>query len=692
MLNPPPGAVHGVIPKAKRVPVVTTLHGDTREDPYAWMRDRSDPDTVAYLEAENKYADAVTAHLEPLRKQIYEEMVSHIKETDVSALTKCGAYYYYARTEQGLQYAISCRKRGIDGPEEILLNPNELAKGLEYFALGNAVVSPDQQLLAYSSDAAGDETYTIHVKNLSTGELLAERIPDTYYGLEWAADNRTFFYTVLNDQKRPYQIWRHRLGELQDALLVEEADERFELNLERTSSRAFIILDISSQTTTEQRFLDVSDPDGEFRLLLPRRQDIEFSTTHHGDWFYLTINDTARTFRLVRTRASAPSVDALEEVLAPRPGITLEGSTAYERHMVVTERDQGLIRFVVESLVDGAKHEVTFPEPVYMAHEVSPSEFGTTVLRYTYESMVTPPSVVDYEMNSRVSTVVKVQEIPGYEATLYETGRVWATADDGVRVPISWVAKKGVPRDGSAPGFLYGYGSYGISSDPIFSSTRLSLLDRGFVYAIAHIRGGADLGKPWHEAAKMLTKRLTFSDFIACAEYLIEAGFTSADRLAIRGGSAGGMLMGAVVNMRPDLFRAVLALVPFVDCLNTMLDPTLPLTVGEYEEWGNPEDLAYYRYIKSYAPYENVAAAAKYPWMLLRGGLNDPRVSYWEPAKWIARMREVRTDGSPLILKTDMGAGHGGASGRYDKLQQNAFDFAFVVDAVDPESPGLKSF
>ena len=675
MLNPP---------IAKRVPVVTTVHGDSRVDPYAWMRDRSDPDTVAYLEAENKYADAVTAHLEPLRTAIYDEMISHIRETDVSAPTKRGEYYYYARTEQGLQYGISCRKRGgLGAPEEVLLNPNELAKGLEYFALGAAVVSPDHSLLAYSTDTAGDETYTIQVKDLATGELFDERIPNTYYGLEWAADNRTFFYTVLNDQKRPFQAWRHRLGEPGgDVLMLEEKDERFEMTIERTSSRAFILLDISSQTTTEQRVLDVNEPGGEFRMLLPRRQDIEFSTTHHGDWFYLTINDTARNFRLARTPVSRPSVDGMEELIAPRDGITLEGSTAYRGHMVVTERDQGLIRLVVENLESRTKHAVTFPESVYMAHEVSPAEFESPVLRYTYESLVTPPSVIDYEMDTRVSTLVKVQEVPGYDAALYETGRIWATAPDGVRVPISWVAKKGFARDGSAPGFLYGYGSYGISSDPSFSSTRLSLLDRGFVYAIAHIRGGSDLGKPWHEAAKMLTKRLTFTDFIACAEHLISAGFTAADRLAIRGGSAGGMLMGAVVNMRPDLFRAVLALVPFVDCLNTMLDPTLPLTVGEYEEWGNPQNEAYYRYIKSYSPYENVKAGLRYPWMLLRGGLNDPRVSYWEPAKWMARMREVLADSSPLVLKTDLGAGHGGASGRYDKLRQMAFDYAFVIDAV----------
>jgi len=647
------------------------------------MRDRTDPDTVAYLESENRYADARTAHLAKLRDCVYDEMISHIKETDVSAPSKRGEYYYYSRTEQGLQYAISCRKRGsLDAAEEVLLDPNVLAHGLEYFALGNAVVSPDHTLLAYSTDVAGDETYTIHVKNLETGELFAESIPNTYYGLEWAADNRTFFYTVLNAQKRPFQLWRHRLGETKDALLFEEKDERFELTVERTSSRAYIVLDIASQTTTEQRFLDFNDPDGEFRMLLPRRQDIEFSSTHHGNWFYLTINDTARNFRLARVPVQAPTVDALEELIAPRDGITLEDAIAHQKHLVVTERDTGLIRLIVEDLDSGGKHVVTFPESVYMAHSVSPSEFETPLLRYLYESMVTPPSVIDYDMNTRGSTVVKQQEVPGYDPAVYETGRTWATAPDGAKVPVSWVAKKGLARDGQAPAFLYGYGSYGISSDPTFSSTRLSLLERGFVYAIAHIRGGADLGKPWHEAAKMLTKLHTFTDFIACAEHLIAEKFTSADRLAIRGGSAGGMLMGAVVNMRPDLFRAVLALVPFVDCLNTMLDPTLPLTVGEYEEWGNPQNEPYYHYIKSYAPYENVKAQPQYPWMLLRGGLNDPRVSYWEPAKWIARMRATRTDASPLLLKTDMGAGHGGASGRYDKLREMAFDYAFVLDAV----------
>ena len=674
-------------PKAKLVPTVTTVHGDRREDPYFWLRDRNDPDTLAYLDAENKYADATTAHLEPLRNRIYDEMISHIKETDVSAPSKRGEYFYYSRTEQGLQYAISCRKHGsFEAPEEVLLNPNVLAEGHEYFALGNAVVSPDQTLLAYSTDTAGDETYTINVKHLGTGELLTESIPNTYYGLEWAADNRTFFYTVLNEQKRPYQLWRHRLGVAADHLVFEEKDERFELNVERTSSRAFIILDISSQTTTEQRVLDSNDPDGEFRMLLPRRQDIEFSTTHHGDWFYLTINDTARNFRLVRTPVNAPSPNNVEELIAPRDGITLEDAIAHKGHLVVTERDRGLIRLVVEDFETGGKHEVTFPESVYMAQSVSPSEFDTQVLRYTYESMVTPPSVIDYDMNHRTSIVVKQQEVPGYDPSLYETGRTWASAPDGAAVPISWVARKGLPRDGSAPGFLYGYGSYGISTDPTFSATRLSLLERGFVYAIAHIRGGGDLGKPWHEAAKMLTKRLTFTDFIAAVEHLISEKFTSADRLAIRGGSAGGMLMGAVVNMRPDLFRAVLGLVPFVDCLNTMLDATLPLTVGEYEEWGNPQNEPYYHYIKSYAPYENVKAQPQYPWILLRGGLNDPRVSYWEPAKLVARMRATRTDASPLIMKTDLGAGHGGASGRYDKLREIAFDYAFVLDAMGIQS------
>lgn len=662
-----------------------TLHNDVREDPYAWLRDREDPHTIAYLEAENAYADEATAHLAPLRERIFEEMRSHIQETDVSAPARRGGYLYYVRTEEGLQYPIRCRRQDVEeahfSEEEVLLDPNELAKGLEYFAVGDTAVSPDQTMYAYSTDTAGDETYTIHIRNLLTGELTDERIRNAYYGLEWAADNRTIFYTVLNAAKRPYQVWRHRLGEATDTLVLEEPDERFELYLEHTSSRKYILIDCSSQTTTEQRYLSADDPDGEFRILLPRQHDVEYSTTHLGDWLYLTINDTGRNFRLARTRTAGGA--GLEEVIAARADVMLEQTTAYRDHLVVSERADGLVRFRVQSVATGESHFVAFPEPVYLAREVAPSEYERGVLRYLYESLVSPPAVYDYDLSTRVSTLVKQTPVPGYDAELYKTERLWATAPEGVRVPISVVYKTGVfERNGKAPGFLYGYGSYGITSDPTFNSERLSLLDRGFVYAIAHIRGGGDLGKPWHDAAKMLTKRNTFSDFIACAEHLIHEGYTSADRLAIRGGSAGGMLMGAVVNLRPDLFRAVLALVPFVDCLNTMLDPTLPLTVGEYEEWGNPLDEAYYHYIKSYAPYENVAPQPQYPWILVRGGLNDPRVSYWEPAKWVARMRAVRTDGSPLLLKTDMGAGHGGASGRYDKLKQNAFDYAFVIEAT----------
>ena len=668
-------------PIAKQVPTSVTLFDDTRQDPYAWLRDREDPDTIAYLNAENSYADQVTRENEPLRKTLFDEMVSHIKETDVSAPFKRRDFYYYSRTEQGLQYAISCRKHGtLDSDENIILNANELAAGRDYFSIGAAAISPDQKLLAYSTDTAGDETYTIQFKNLETGEILADRIPNTYYGLEWAEDNRTFFYTVLNHAKRPYQVWRHQLGDAAPVLILEEPDERFELTLEKTSSRRFILLDIASQTTTEQRALDANDPHGDFKMILPRRQDIEYSTTHHGDHFYITINDTARNFRLIR--APVADANALEELIPPRDGITLEESIAFENHLVIVERNQGLIRLLVENLTSHDRHEVGLQESVYLAQAISPSEFESNELRFTYESMVTPPSVYDYNMDTRVQKQVKQLEVPGYDSSLYQTERIWATAADGVKVPISIVYRKDFVKDGCAPAFLYGYGSYGISIDASFDSKRISLLDRGFVYAIAHIRGGGDLGKPWHDASKMLTKRLTFSDFISCAEHLIAENYTSSSRLVIRGGSAGGMLMGAVVNMRPDLFQAVLALVPFVDCLNTMLDPSLPLTVGEYEEWGNPQNEEYYRCIKSYAAYENISAHPHYPWMLLRGGLNDPRVSYWEPAKWIARMRALRTDDAPLILKSDMGAGHGGASGRYDKLKEMAFDLAFVLNAV----------
>jgi oligopeptidase B len=677
-------------PLAKRVPKEITAHGDKRIDYYFWLRDRNDPDTIAYLKAENAYTEAVMEGTKELQAKLYGEILGRIKETDVSAPVKDGPYYYYTRTEKGKQYPVYCRRKGsLAAAEEVLLDANILAEGQKYFQIGNFAISPDHRLLAYSTDTSGDETYTIFVKDLEAGRLLADRVENTYYTLEWAADNRTFFYTMLDSAKRPFQAWRHRLGTPQrdDVLVHHETDERFTVQLQKSRSREYIFLQLSSSLTTEYRYLRAAEPDAAFLPLLPRVQGVEYDVAHHGDSFYIRTNDGAPNFRLVKAPVQDPSRDHWTEVLPARPGVTVMAVDAYRDHLVVAERDRGLPAIRVQRFDNGAHHYVAFPEPVYTAFPGGDAEFATPVLRFSYSSLVTPNSVFDYDMNTRARTLVKRQEVlGGYDPSQYQSERLFATAPDGVAVPISLVYRKGLVKDGKAPLLLYGYGSYGLNSEPNFASDRLSLLDRGFIYAIAHIRGGQDLGKYWHEDGRLLKKKNTFTDFIACAEHLVREKYTSPPRLAIMGGSAGGLLMGAVVNLRPDLFHAVVAKVPFVDSLNTAMDATLPLTVGEYEEFGNPADKAFYDYMKSYAPYENVGRK-RYPHILVTAGLNDPRVSYWEPAKWVARMRyEAAQPGAPqsglLLLKTNMGAGHFGASGRYERIKETAFDYAFVLDRM----------
>ncbi|MEO5924410.1 MAG: S9 family peptidase [Bryobacteraceae bacterium] len=666
-------------PVAKVVPTSATLFHDTRTDPYAWLRDRNDPDTIPYLEAENAYTKSVMDPTAALQKTLYDEMLSRIQQTDLSVPIRRDDYFYYTRTEEGKQYAIYCRKQGsLDAAEEILLDGNILSEGHEYFRIGNFLVSPDGQLLAYSTDVLGDETYTIRVKNLATGELLPDEIPNTYYSLEWAADNETFFYCTLDEAKRPYKIFRHHLGTATDTLVHHEEDERFTVEISRTSSREFLLIDIDSSLTSEVRYLRSADPTGDFTPILPRTQDVEYDVTHHGDYFYIRTNDKAKTFRVMRTPTASPSIESREEFLPTRPGITVESMRAFRDYLVIEERDQGLTQIHIHHFPTADRHRVAFDEAVYFTDVGGNAEFNTDIVRFTYTSLVTPESVFDYKLSSRTRELKKQHPVLGYDPTLYASERLQATATDGTQVPISLVYKKGFERNGRAPMLLDGYGAYGLSHDPTFRSDRLSLIDRGFVYAIAHIRGGADLGKPWHEDGRMLTKKNTFTDFIACAEHLIAQHYTSSDVLAITGGSAGGLLMGAVLNMRPDLFAAVVTRVPFVDALNTELDATLPLTIGEWEEWGNPAEEKYYHYIKSYAPYENVYAQA-YPAMLVTAGLNDPRVSYWEPAKWVARLRALKTDSRTLLLKTEMGHGHFGASGRYEHLKETAFNYAFLL-------------
>lgn len=665
-------------------PIAKTVVNE-QNDPYSWLRDRKNPDTIAYLEAENAYTAARMKHTEALQAKLYEEILGRIQQTDQSVPTKREDYFYYTRTEKGKQYAIYCRKHGEDGLEEVLLDGNQMAQGRNYFRVGNFVPSPDHKLLAYSVDFEGDEAYTIQVKDLVTGGLLADAIPNTYYTLEWTNDNTTFFYTVLDDAKRPYKVFRHRLGTAEDALVYHETDERFTVEIEKTRSRAYILIDIGSSLTSEFRYLDANQPEGEFKVLLPRVQGTEYDVTHHGNSWFIRTNDGARTFRLVEAPLKDPSRANWREAIAARHDATIESVTAFANHLVTQERERGLTKIRIRNFATGEEHFIGFPEPVYTVGLGANAEYDTNRLRFNYTSLVTPASVFDYNMDTRERVLRKQQPVlGGYDPSQYRSERIFATAPDGVKVPISLVYKKGFERNGKAPMLLYGYGAYGISMDPGFNSDRLSLLDRGMVYAIAHIRGGADLGKPWHEEGRLLRKKNSFTDFVACAAHLIARNYTSAGRLAIMGGSAGGLLMGAVTNMRPDLFAAVVAKVPFVDALNTMLDASLPLTVGEYEEWGNPNEKPFYDYIKSYAPYENVAAR-EYPAMLVTAGLNDPRVSYWEPAKFVAKLRARKKDHRPLLLKTNMGSGHFGSSGRYEYIKETAFDYAFLLSALGLE-------
>ena len=644
------------------------------------MRDRKDPDTIAYLEAENQYTSVQMKPTEGLQEKLYAEMLGRIKQTDLSVPLKRDDYFYYTRTEEGKQYAIYCRKQGtLDASEQVLLDGNVLAEGRKYFRVGNYSVSPNHRLLAYSADFEGDESYTIRVKDLATAELLPDEIANTYYSLEWANDNATFFYTVRDSALRPYKIFRHALGVAEDPLLYHETDERFTVALSKTRSRAYIFIDIGSPVTSEVRYLSTDQPTADCRVLLPRVHEIEYDVTHHDQSFFIRTNDSAKTFRVVEAPVKDPSKENWKEVIPGREGITVESVTAFQDYWVTEERHRGLIQIHIRSFRTGGEHSIEFPEPVYSAGVGPNAEFDTRLLRFNYTSLVTPASVFDYDMETRARHLMKQQDVlGGYDPSLYQSERIYATAPDGVQVPISLVYKKGFRRDGNAPMLLYGYGSYGISIDATFASDRLSLLDRGFVYAVAHVRGGGDLGKPWHEDGRMLKKKNTFTDFIACAERLAAEKYTSADRLAIMGGSAGGLLMGAVINMRREFFGAVVAMVPFVDSLNTALDASLPLTVGEYEEFGNPNEKVYYDYMKSYAPYENVAAQA-YPAILITAGLNDPRVSYWEPAKWAAKLRVLKTDDHLLLLKTNLGSGHFGASGRYEHLKETALHYAFIL-------------
>jgi oligopeptidase B len=673
-------------PLAARTPHPTTVHGDTRADDYFWLREKTSPDVAAYLEAENAYADAVMAPTEPFQDALYREMLARIKETDLSVPYREGAYFYYSRTEEGKQYPILCRRRGdLEAPEEVTLDLNELSTGHSFLSLGAYAVSDDGALLAYSVDTTGFRDYTLYIKDLRTGELRPERIEKTG-AVAWANDGQTLFYAVEDHAKRPHRVYRHHLGpSTPDVLVYEEKDELFRAWVGRTRSKGFLLMGSASHTTSEVHYLPADQPEGEWRLIAPRRHEHEYDVDHHGDRLYIRTNDQGRNFRLVSAPIEHPEPEHWQEVVPHRPDVMLEGAEFFRDHYVLLERERGLQRLQVTDLRSGDVHRIEFPEPAYSAFPSYNPEFDTHVFRYSYQSLVTPSSVFDYDMDRRASTLLKEQPVlGGYDRTQYVSERLQATAPDGTRVPISIVYRKDLPRDGKAPLYLYGYGSYGYPLPVGFSSNRLSLLDRGMAVAIAHVRGGGELGKAWHDDGRMLKKMNTFTDFIAAAEHLIAERYTSADRLVIEGGSAGGLLVGAVVNMRPDLFSLVVSKVPFVDVLNSMLDDTLPLTVGEYEEWGNPNNKEEYDYMKAYCPYTNLAPRA-YPTMLVKTSFHDSQVMYWEPAKYVARLRTLKTDAHPLLLKTNMAAGHGGASGRYDYLREVAFDYAFVLSQLGLE-------
>ena len=683
----------GTPPVAKRVPTTRERHGDSVLDEYAWLRGKDDPDVIAYLQAENAFTDAELAHTKDLQAELFEEIRSRIQETDLSVPTRKGPWWWYGKTEEGKQYGISARKPVTDddelepadgAAEQVLLDQNVEAGDSAYFSVGAFDTSPDHNILAWSADRAGAEVYEMRFRDLRTGEDLPDVIEGTYYGTAWGADSATFFYTRPDAAMRPHQVWRHILGEPCDAdvLVRQEDDERFFLGIGTTKDERFLVMEMGSKVTSEAWVLEAADPTAAFRVVQQREQEVEYSIEHHGKSFFIVTNaDGAENFKLMEAPDASPGRDHWTEVIPHRPDVKLSGIDVFEDHLALFQRAEGVRHIRVRRLSDGEDHVIEQPEAVSTASGGSNPEFHSHTMRYGYTSLVTPSSVFDYDLDTRERTLRKQQPVlGGYDPDEYETERLWATAPDGVEVPISIVCRRGRERGG--PALLYGYGSYESSTDPSFSSARLSLLDRGFAFAIAHIRGGGEMGRRWYTDGKYLAKKNTFTDFITAAEHLVVTGWTTPEQLAIRGGSAGGLLMGAVANMRPDLFGAVVAQVPFVDSLNTILDPTLPLTVIEWEEWGNPvESKEYYDYMKSYAPYENVEAK-HYPPMLVTAGLNDPRVSYWEPAKWVAKLRTTKTDSNRLLLKTEMGAGHGGPSGRYDAWKEEALVYAFLLDTL----------
>ncbi len=667
-------------PETKIVPHPVTIHGYTLKDDYFWLRDKQNPEVIKHLEAENAYTEAIMAPTKDFQDALYKEMLGRIKQTDLSVPSRRGGYFYYSRTEEGKQYPYLCRKKGsLDGAEELVLDLNKMAEGHTFMSLGAYNVSDDGNILAYTTDSTGYRQYSLHVKDLRSGQTLTENI-ERVGSVEWASDNKTLFYTTEDAvSKRSDKFFRHTVGTDKSDMIFEEKDELFDIGAGRSEDKKFIFLASFAKTSREFRYLRADNPAGEFKTVLPRQDGHEYDVDHYEGQFYITTNKDAKNFRVVTAPLSDPSEKNWKTFIAHNPAVKIDNLTFFVGHLVVSEREGGLSYLRVIDTKTKQSHRIAMAEPDYALFLGANPEFNTATVRFNYQSMVTPASTYDYDMNTRERKLLKQQPVlGGFDAKNYEAKRIWAVARDGVKVPVSLVYKKGMVFDGKAPMLLYAYGSYGASMSPTFSSARVSLLDRGVIYALAYIRGGGEMGEDWRQEGRMMKKLNTFNDFIDCADYLEKNKYTSADRMVVNGGSAGGLLMGAVVNMRPDLFKAVVAEVPFVDVMNTMLDASLPLTTSEYTEWGNPNEKAAYDYMIQYSPYDNVKAQ-NYPAMLIKISLNDSQVPYWEGAKFAARIRATKTDKNPLLVKVNMGAGHGGSSGRYDALHETAFNYAFML-------------
>ncbi len=673
-------------PVAEKKPHEVTTHGDTRIDDYFWLREKSNPDVISYLEAENRYTKLILSHTKTLQENLYKDMVGRIQETDEDVPTPYGEFFYYKRTEAGLQYPIHCRKKGsLDSEEEILLDLNELSKDHDYTKLGVFKVSPDHGTLAYSLDQDGSENFVLFFKDLISGEIMPEQIQKTKYDGEWTNDNLSFFYTTQDAAKRDYRLLRHRLGTNpdEDEILYQEDDKLYWVTLEKTRNHKYLVLTTTSIETTEVHILKADEPDGQFSIIHPREDKLQYRLSHHENLFYILTNESAKNFKIMTVPAKSPSKENWQEMISHQQEILIEDIDLFSGHLVVYKRVAGLRAIGIKDLGSGKSYDIEFPEPTYTYEKEENLEFDTKLLRFKYMSMTTPDTIYDYDMVQQ-DLIFKKQKpvLGGFESKNYVTERIFAPTEDGIQVPISLVYKKGLSKDGSAPCLLYGYGAYGASLDPTFNSNRLCLLDRGFVYAIAHIRGGQEMGRQWYEDGKYLKKKNTFTDFIACGRYLIAEKYTTREKLSILGGSAGGLLIGAVITFDPDLCQVAVAEVPFVDVVTTMLDGSIPMTIEDFEEWGNPLDKEYYDYLLSYSPYDHVEGK-DFPHLLVTAGLNDPRVQYWEPAKWIAKMRSYKSSDNRLLLKTNMGAGHHGASGRYDYLKEIAFNYAFIIDTLE---------